>query len=145
MKKLFLSLFLSFVALSLSAIEYGSLYINMKDPFTGYVDARFSTKNHNSQRTWQGSYDRKDDGQIINELVGEGWIIDKIVGFSSTNVMILMYKNDSANIITQSSYSVNNDKVEIKRYNIQGMDVDENYDGVQIIVYSDYSTNVILK
>ena len=82
----------------------------------------------------------------MNMLAEEGFVVERITGVGETHAMILMSKssgNSDAGVVTY----VNDDDTEvteIARYNLQGIQVNENEKGVQIIVYSNYTTKTVV-
>lgn len=60
-------------------------------------------------------------------------------------LFILSKRDTGSGSSVRNAKSYNNETKEIARYNIKGVAVDRNYKGVQIIVYSDYTTKIINK
>ena len=143
-----LSLFLSVFALSTYAQKtYVSIYANLNDASSRWVSARVSgDKPAGVSDYYAATYDRLTEGDIINMLAEEGFVVERITGVGETHAMILMSKssgNSDAGVVTY----VNTDDAEvteIARYNLQGIQVNENEKGVQIIVYSNYTTKTVV-
>ena len=142
-----------FVLLSLFALStyaqktYVSIYANLNDASSRWVSARVSgSKPVGVSDYYAATYDRLTEGDIINMLAEEGFVVERITGVGDTHAMILMSKsaeNSDAGVVTY----VNSDDAEvteIARYNLQGIQVNENEKGVQIIVYSNYTTKTVV-
>lgn len=102
-----------------------------------------------------------DDGKYIGDLLTtlsqNGYDAEYITNCSytiSTNyeyggkIFILLSKPyNSANAVKSLKVEANSkdsDAVEIARYNLQGETISKNDKGIQIIVYSDYTTKTVL-
>ena len=149
MKKFFLSVAAALALFTATAQRsYVSLYINMNNADSRWVSARVSGDVPVSMKEhYDATYDRLTDGELINMLANEGFTVDRITAMGETNAIILMSreKGSSNNIGMISESSVDrNDVVEIARYDLQGRLVDEDFTGLQIAVYSDYSARTII-
>lgn len=148
MKKFFLSIATILTLFTAAAQRsYVSLYINMNDASSKWVSARITGDVPLGMKEYYAAtYDRLNEGQLINMLSAEGFTIDKIAAMGETNCIVIMSKNSSSDsgIITQITDEHNTDAVEIVRYNLQGNLVDERTQGLQIVVYSDYNAKVEL-
>ena len=148
MKKLFLSIVAAFALFTSTAQRsYVSLYINMNAADSKWVSARVSGDIPASMKDYYAAtYDRLSDGQLINMLANEGFMIDKIAAMSETNCVVIMSKNSSGDsgIITKSADEQVTNAVEIARYDLQGRLVDDDSPGLQIVVYSDYSAKTVV-
>lgn len=125
--------------------SYVSIYFNMNEPTSNWVSARLSGDVPvGMKNSYVATYDRLTEGEIINMIALNGYVIDKVVGIGETYSMIIMSKNisDDLGIITTIPQHTNTDKIEMYRYNMQGYIVNADEPGIQIIVYSDYSTEV---
>ena len=89
-------------------------------------------------------------GSIINKLANNGYIVEQMTGdsYGSRNnyyQYILMSKSASPEQGAIETISVDDSEaVEVARYNLQGIPVNENEKGVQIIVYSNYTTKTVV-
>ena len=126
--------------------SYVSIYFNMNEPTSNWVSARLSGDVPvGMKNSYVATYDRLTEGEIINMIALNGYIIDKAVGIGETYSLVIMSKNasnDSGAITNVNESNDEHDKTEMCRYNMQGYVVDAEEPGVQIIVYSDYSTEV---
>ncbi len=107
-------------------------------------------------------------GDILNELGHQGYILDKFEvtsaseSYSSSNPSRLEIEYEYVAILSKDAEDASNgdnnvstgtsgrrassdEPTEIARYNLQGLPITGNEQGVQIIVYSDYTTKTILK
>ena len=148
MKKFFLSIATALTLFTATAQRsYVSLYINMNTADSRWVSARVSGDVPESMKDYYAAtYDRLSDGELINMLSAEGFIIDKIAAMGDTNCVVIMSKNFSGDseIITQIADKHVTNAVEIARYDLQGRLVDDDCPGVQIVVYSDYSARTVI-
>ena len=89
-------------------------------------------------------------GDVLNMLADEGFIVEQhsmsCSGTTSGFYQIYLLSKSSSSP-TNSVHSIQKDGediVEIARYNLQGIPVNENERGVQIIVYSNYTTKTVI-
>ena len=148
MKKLLLSIAAAFTLFMTTAQRsYVSLYINMNYADSKWVSARVSGDIPASMKDYYAAtYDRLSDGELINMLANEGFMIDKIAAMGETTCVVIMSKNSSSDsgIITKSADEQSTNAVEIARYDLQGRLVDDDSPGLQIVVYSDYSAKTVV-
>lgn len=89
-------------------------------------------------------------GYILNLLSQEGYVVEFMsasnVGTGQSMVNYLLSKNISSNEDDAITIVHNDDgeAYEVARYNLQGMQVNENTKGIQIIVYSNYTTKTVI-
>ena len=90
-------------------------------------------------------------GDILNLLSQKGYEVEYMSASNSgtsANVYVnyLLSKKTSSNEDNAISIVHNDDgeAYEVARYNLQGMQVNENTKGVQIIVYSNYTTKTVI-
>ncbi len=89
-------------------------------------------------------------GYILNLLSQEGYVVEFMsatnVGSEASMVNYLLSKNISSNDDSAISivHSDDGEAYEVARYNLQGMQVNENTKGIQIIVYSNYTTKTVI-
>lgn len=147
MKKFFFLLFL--VALGTSAFARKS-YVNV---------AASSLETTTGQRIYitgdipsgiNDYYSSTKVGYILNLLSQEGYEVEFMsatnVGAGPSMVNYLLSKNISSNDDSAISivHSDDGEVYEVARYNLQGMQVNENTKGIQIIVYSNYTTKTVI-
>ncbi|MBO4721624.1 MAG: hypothetical protein J5629_01685 [Muribaculaceae bacterium] len=91
-------------------------------------------------------YNYSNVGIIINQLASKGFIVEQLSGSASYGfVSVLMSKsasNESGAIEIIKSYE--GEIKEVARYNLQGIPVNENTPGIQIVVYSNYTTKTVI-
>lgn len=91
----------------------------------------------------QKKYNNKEIGEIMNEISSLGFDMDYCFGGSS--IYMIFSKGSSNQSSAIQKIEVDNDDVrEIARYNLQGVPVSENEKGLQIIVYSNYTTKTVV-
>lgn len=117
------------------------LQINAEDGFGYWIMELFGDLPSDYPSKY-GYDEHKDLNDVIKELTERGYQIDKFACSSSTfHLMIIMSKDISTDSSQKMVY--NNDVTEKARYNLQGMPIRKNEKGIQIVVYSDYSTKII--
>lgn len=95
-------------------------------------------------------YDSSDNisiGEFLNMLSQEGYevVFMSPSGDSTANINYLLSKqvsneDDAITIV----HNDDGEAYEVARYNLQGMQVNENTKGIQIIVYSNYTTKTVI-
>jgi len=86
-------------------------------------------------------------GDIINQLAEKGFEVEFMTGTgTSDRVQLLLSKKNSPDIsaIQHTSADDDSEVYEVARYNLQGMPINKNEKGVQIVVYSNYTTKTII-
>ena len=82
--------------------------------------------------------------KILNLLSQNGFQLDQLC-MGGSKYFILFSKNKSGSTRVDSAFNSEEEVKEMARYNLKGMPIDSNYKGIQIIVYSDYTTKVVNK
>ena len=92
------------------------------------------------------TYEDTSIGTILNLLSEQGYEVEFMctVGGSSKGFNYLLSKKTSSYNSVRSIEIDDEEVTEIARYNLQGLPVKENEKGVQIIVYSNYTTKTII-
>ena len=95
-------------------------------------------------------YDESRLGDIINRLASHGFVVEQMScsqNESTIREIVLLSKNSSPtptkaqeNIVTEQE----GEAVEVARFNLQGIPVKAHEKGVQIIVYSNYTTRTVI-
>ena len=85
-------------------------------------------------------------GVLLNLLAKEGFVVDQMSCSAEGEVVLLsrvaLYPPDSDSI---EHIAIDDQDVhEVARYNLQGMPVDEHEKGIQIVVYSNYTTKTVI-
>lgn len=102
---------------------------------------------------YQRSYSAGDVqvGDLLNQLVtNEGFIIESFSSLSndanSRRIVNILLSRTTTNEDDAISIVHNDDGDvrEVARYNLQGMQVNENTKGIQIVVYSNYTTKTVI-
>ncbi len=84
-------------------------------------------------------------GKVLNLLAKEGFVVEQMSCAAEGEVIIL--SRTALNPDPDAIQHVNADDqeaVEVARYNLQGLPVAEDEKGVQIIVYSNYTTRTVI-
>lgn len=149
MKKLLLALCL--MGVSAGAFAQKS-YINV---FT-YISTSYENCNYTIYLSgdvpsdMQKCYRYKESiGEILNTLSQKGYEVEFMsslnhgTGDRGINYLLSKKTSGTSNII-KKEYIDNDEVTEVARYNLQGIPVNENEKGVQIVVYSNYTTKTII-
>lgn len=87
-------------------------------------------------------------GELLNELAKRGFEIESMCGagkgYFSTTFLLSKKSSGGYSSIQTISNDEEGEVTEIARYNLQGMPVKENEKGLQIIVYSNYTTKTVV-
>ena len=96
-------------------------------------------------------------GDLLNLLAKEGFVVEQMSVISpyvespkSSNYMTVFLlsrpaEDSATKVISQQPKSTDNSDVhEVARYNLQGMPVKEGEKGIQIVVYSNYTTKTVI-
>lgn len=98
-------------------------------------------------------------GNVLNLLANEDFVVEQMNTVSAsyqtngilTNreyIIYLLSKNEDSPSPVSDVQKVKSDNdeedTEVARYNLQGLPVDENEKGIQIIVYSNYTTKTVI-
>ena len=82
-------------------------------------------------------------GKVLNLLAKEGCVVDKMSCSAEGEVIVLsrvaLYPDAIERVTADDG-----EAVEVARYNLQGVPVDKNEKGIQIIVYSNYTTKTVI-
>lgn len=86
---------------------------------------------------------------VVNELAARGYEVESVsfaVDEKRTYVLYLLSKRSSgsSNAIATVRADDDSDVYEVARYNLQGMTIPPTEKGIQIIVYSNYTTKTII-
>lgn len=104
------------------------------------------------KKVYNAGDDKTTIGDVINMLVKEGFVVEQMAvsgGGSSTSYFqecVLLSRNSSntPSAIQRVQTSPDNEVTEVARYNLQGIPVSKSEKGVQIVVYSNYTTKTII-
>jgi len=85
-------------------------------------------------------------GTILNMLSEKGFEVEFMCGMGADSKIVnyLLSKKTSSYNAVRSVQIDNEDVIEVARFNLQGIPVNENEKGVQIIVYSNYTTKTVV-
>ena len=91
-------------------------------------------------------------GRIINELGANGFVVEQITStvnayHSQNGILETIILSKSSSNQSNAIEQINDDDteaVEVARYNMQGLPVNENEKGVQIVVYSNFTAKVVI-
>ena len=90
--------------------------------------------------------DGKNLESIINELSEKGYQVEHFIcdlDNLTIQSVILSTTNNGNTSIRSIKNTNDNDVIEKARYNLNGIPINENEKGIQIVVYSDYTTKII--
>ena len=94
-------------------------------------------------------YDQMTLGNVINLLVSQGYVVEQMsCGGGEKGVEAVLLSKTSSPDLTSVRGNTMTDKdgevVEVARYNLQGIPVRPQEKGVQIVVYSNYTTRTVI-
>lgn len=92
-------------------------------------------------------------GDILNMLSSNGFEVELMSGLGSgqssyQNINFLLSKKSSSNgsdAIQHIAAEDDSEVYEVARYNLQGIPISKNEKGIQIVVFSNYTTKTIIK
>lgn len=155
MKKFFLLsvLFLSMSANVLAQKSYIHIYANTIDYVTWNEIALTGDLPSGIKEKYLSS-DHMLIGDLLNKLSEQGFEVELMSAPNYTKessspkmCYLLSKKGSSGNPSSVRSVTSDDDSeaYEVARYNLQGMPIDKNEKGVQIVVYSNYTTKTIIR
>ena len=83
-------------------------------------------------------------GGILNLLAKEGFAIEQMSCSAEGEVIVLSRVALDPDAIERIVADDGQEAVEVARYNLQGVPVDKNEKGIQIVVYSNYTTKTVI-
>ena len=144
MKKLVLILSLLLVGISASAQKrYIFIYSSAIDG-----DGHLSLYGElpNGIKSYYSGEDNENIALVLNKLYDLGYEIEHTITGSSTYSLVLSNADGSgsSNSVKTVRADDNEDVREVARYNLQGMPVSKKTKGIQIVVYSNYTTQTVI-
>ena len=82
-------------------------------------------------------------GVLLNLLSKEGFSIEQMSCSAEGEVIVLSRPSSDADAVQHITVD-DQDVHEVARYNLQGMPIDEHEKGIQIVVYSNYTTKTVI-
>ena len=88
-------------------------------------------------------------GNILNQLAEKGFEVEFMTGTSTSSSETVLFllskkKNSNSTAIQHISTDDEEEAREVARYNLQGIPVNKDERGIQIVVYSNYTTKTII-
>ena len=137
-KHLFLLAFISFSLSCFAQKEY--IELNQQG---GYIYLA-----GNVPSDLRGTYDNSALGTVFTKLADKGFEMEFAVASSYSDNYFIYIFSKKVSSPSSSIATVNGDNsadvVEVARYNLQGLPVGRNEKGVQVIVYSNYTTKTVI-
>lgn len=118
--------------------EYPDIYLS------GSIPSNMDSRYYSSASS---STNRKYVGDVLNMLAQEGFVVEQqsaCINSGLCQTFLLSKNSETPSRVVQSVKVDDEDVVEVARYNLQGIPVKENEKGVQIIVYSNYTTKTVI-
>jgi len=122
---------------------------------SGDIPSSMKTEYKSSDFPQAGSYPEYWIGEILNMLAAQGYSVEQMSTGSyhdgnnnQTSSLFLLSKSSNGNgpnAIIKIEDNNSEDVHEVARYNLQGIPVTETEKGIQIIVYSNFTTKTIIK
>lgn len=154
MKKLFLLALLTVVGVSAFARKsYINVYVSYNmNSSQGQTMAITGDIPNGIKSEYNYNSDKITIGQLLNMLSQEGYEVDFMSGsgngdgdnFSKMNYLLSKKVSSNDDSAISIVHSDDGEAYEVARYNLQGMQVNENTKGIQIIVYSNYTTKTVI-
>lgn len=148
MKKLLVLLFLMVLGTGAYAQKsYVTIYVydlHYDSYQTGYVQDFCLTGDIPSDM--KKVYKEEYIGNILNQLAEKGFEVEFMTGsdISSSVFLLSKKKNSNSTAIQHISTDDEEEAREVARYNLQGIPVNKDERGIQIVVYSNYTTKTII-
>lgn len=94
-------------------------------------------------------YKKEYIGNILNQLAEKGFEVESMIGTNTSSYGKIMFllskgKNSNSTAIQHISTDDEEEAREVARYNLQGIPVNKDERGIQIVVYSNYTTKTII-
>lgn len=87
-------------------------------------------------------------GNVLNLLANNGFVVDHMstshYGSEHKATFLLSKASNTSNSVKSVQYDPDEEVTEVARYNLQGIPVKDYEKGVQIVVYSNYTTKTII-
>ena len=142
MKSLYLSLFFLLGNLSIYA-QKSFIFVSASHYYNTEYNIRLSG---NLPSTMKNYYSQTEIAEVLNELSDNGYELTSNYAVGNTSVFLFSKdRNQSANAIRSVKATDDSEVYEVARYNLQGLPINENEKGIQIIVYSNYTTKTIIR
>lgn len=147
MKKILVFLFLMAIGTSVYAQKsYVTLYVGELASTNG----QFCYLTGDVPTDMEKHYSSTSSGNILNLLSARGYEVELMTGTStqsSSRLCYLLSKKKSPNESDAIQHIYADDDAEtyeVARYNLQGLPINKDEKGVQIVVYSNYTTKTII-
>ena len=144
MKKIFLFLLLLLAASNAFAQKK---YVNVVAVKAQYGNAEISVTGD----VPSGFYSSGNIGDVLNRLAKSGFVVEQMScshydNYNYVTEVVILSKSASTSGLEeiQHVYESEGDVTEVARYNLQGLPITENEKGIQIVVYSNYTTKTII-
>ena len=154
MKKLFLTaLFLVVSVCSFAQKSYLQVFADYKPLFVLDFDDYWNIYLVGDKPSdMKDEYLRAKINEILDQLTKKGYTLEFVTtlsgptrsGVAGTLVYILSKPSEEASAVRSVTIDNDEEATEVARYNLQGMPVNANEKGVQIIVYSNYTAKTII-
>lgn len=148
MKKLLVLLFLMILGTGAYAQKsYVTIYV--ENILTNYYNTQNFYLTGDIPSDMKKVYKEEYIGNILNQLAEKGFEVEFMTGTSTSSyphVMFLLSKKKNSNSTAIQHISTDDDEEarEVARYNLQGIPVNKDERGIQIVVYSNYTTKTII-
>lgn len=83
-------------------------------------------------------------GKVLNLLAAEGFTVEQMSCSAENEVILLSRPSTSGTDNIERVTADNQDAREVARYNLQGQPVNRDEPGIQIVVYSNYTTRTVI-
>ncbi len=83
-------------------------------------------------------------GKVLNLLAAEGFTVEQMSCSAENEVILLSRSSTSGTDNIERVTADDQDAREVARYNLQGQPVNRDEPGIQIVVYSNYTTRTVI-
>lgn len=83
-------------------------------------------------------------GKVLNLLAAEGFTVEQMSCSAENEVILLSRPSTSGTDNIERVTADDQDAREVARYNLQGQPVNRDEPGIQIVVYSNYTTRTVI-
>lgn len=146
-------LLLFFLLLGISFIGFSKTYLHVHVEFSG-LNSSYSNMYSDEidlfgdiPSDMEKHYEGSSPGwtAVLNQICSHGYELEQMSSDSSSSIHFIFSRPGSPDSDYIQAVTVDDDVIkEVARYNLQGLPVSSNEKGIQIIVYSNYTTKTLI-
>lgn len=120
-------------------VEFSGLNSSYNNMFSDEIDL-FGDIPSNMNSHYEGGWTN-----ILNQIADNGFELEQMSGDSYSSIHLIFSRKASPDTDNIQSVTIDDEVIrEVARYNLQGLPVTANEKGIQIIVYSNYTTKSLI-